>query len=314
MRNAEARRRTIIAGGVLVTLLAVPLAAALTGQPFWISIATRIVILALLAVSLDFILGYGGMVSFGHAAYFAVGGYGVAIAAFHGNTSALVSWPLAVIAAALLGLAIGALSLRTSGVYFIMITLAFAQMLFYVINSVKYYGGDDGLSMTARDMLPGIDLRNPAAFYFVCLVALVGFKYLCRRIVDSRFGMVLRGCKQSERRLVSLGYPVFRYKLTAFVIAAAGAGLAGVLWANNARIASPDMTSWTRSGEILMMVILGGVGTLVGPVLGAALFVGLETWLSALTEHWLVVLGPILILIVLFAKRGLYGWLGGRDA
>lgn len=318
MNNAERTagrrsRRSVVAAMSVLLFIAVPAAAALFGDPFAVSIATQIVIYALAAVSLDLILGYGGMVSFGHAAYFGIGAYAVAIAAAAGIDQALITWPLAIASAALLGLGIGALSVRTSGIFFIMITLAFAQMVFYLIIGLKTFGGDDGLSMTARNVLPFVDLRNPTLYYYVCLIALLAYTYLCARIVDSRFGMVLRGTRKNERRLVALGYQVYRYKLVAFVISAAGAGLAGALFANNARIASPDLASWPTSGNVMMMVILGGVGTLFGPMFGAAAFVGLQTWLAGLTEHWALPLGMFVIAVVLFANRGLFGVIAGRD-
>jgi len=288
-----------------------PLVATLAHQPFWISSGTRIVIYALAAVGLDLLVGYGALVSFGHAAYFALGGYVVAILASNGVDSALVTWPCAVLAAAALAALVGALSLRTTGVFFIMITLAFAQMVYFAIIAVRAYGGGDGFSLTARSSLPLIDLRDPIVFYGVCLVALCVFTYLASRIVGSRFGMILRGAAQSERRLTALGFPVFRYRLVAFIIAGSAAGLSGALWAEYAKFVSPDMASWSRSGEFLVMVILGGMGSLVGAVYGAAALLGLESVLAGFTEHWMIVLGALLVTVVLFAKRGLFGWLAG---
>lgn len=253
------------------------------------------------------------MVSFGHAAYFATGGYAVAILAQHGVGAALVAWPVAVAVSALLAAVVGALSLRTSGIFFIMITLAFAQMVFYLLVAVKAWGGNDGLPLDARSVLPGADLRDANVLYYVCLTLLAAFVACAAQLVESRFGIVLRGARRSERRLLALGFPAFRYKLVAFVIAGAGAGLAGALWAEYARFVSPDLASWSRSGEFLVMVILGGLGTLAGAVLGAAVLTGLESLLSGFTEHWMLLLGTILLAIVLFAKRGLYGWLAGRS-
>jgi branched-chain amino acid transport system permease protein len=315
------RRAWVVLAGFLL-LVAIPPLAKWLGQTFLISTLTRCVIYGIAAVSLDLILGFGGMVSFGHAAWFGLGGYVVAIAAFHaqdgstilgwaGSNEALVAWPLAVVVTALVALPIGALSLRTTGVHFIMLTLAFAQMIFFLAVSVKFYGGDDGLALARRNVLPGVDLKDATTFYYVCVTCLVLWIALCRRLVHSRFGLVLQGCMQSERRMAALGYPVFRYKLVAFVIAACGAALAGALWANAARFVSPDMLAWVKSGELMIMVILGGSGTLFGPVLGAATLLGLEQVLAAYTEHWMLVLGPILVLFVLFAKRGLFGWLSG---
>ncbi len=316
------RRRAVLLALCLL-LAALPAIAQGIGQPFLVATFTRFVIYAIAAVSLDLILGIGGLTSFGHAAWFGLGGYVVAIAAFHvhdgstllgfpGSTEALVVWPLAVVVTALVALPIGALSLRTSGIHFIMITLAFAQMLFFLFVSVKFYGGDDGLAMRRRNTLAGFDLRDATAFYYVCLACLGGWTALCAAIVRSRFGMVLSGCKQSERRLCALGYPVYRYKLVAFVIAAAGAALAGALWANAARFVSPDMLAWIKSGELMVMVILGGAGTLYGPIAGAFALLGIEQILSAWTEHWMLILGPLLVLFVVFARRGLWGLLVGK--
>jgi branched-chain amino acid transport system permease protein len=297
-----------------VLLIALPPVAAVLHQPFWVNAVTRILILALAAVSLDLIVGYGGLVSFGHAAYFAAGGYTVGVLAQHGIGAALISWPAAVLVAVALAAVVGVLSLRTSGIFFIMITLAFAQMVFFLLVAVKAWGGNDGLPLDARSVLPLVDLRDANVLYFICLVLLAAFVAIAAQLVESRFGMVLRGARSSERRMLALGFPTFRYKLVAFVVAGAGAGLSGALWAEYARFVSADMASWTRSGEFLVMVILGGVGSLAGAIYGAAVLVGLESSLAGFTEHWMLPLGAILLVIVLFAKRGLYGWLaGGND-
>ena len=319
------RRSLAIASGGLL-LLALPLLAALLDEPYLVTLFSRILIYALAAVSLDLMLGFGGMVSLGHAAFFGVGAYVVCILSVHGfegtpvftwpftlegHESALVLWPLAVILAALAALVIGALSLRTSGMHFIMITLAFAQMLYYFFVSLEAYGGDDGISLFARNTMPGVDLADDRQFYYLCLAALAAFLFFAHRLVNSRFGMVVRGCKENERRMKSLGFPTFRYRLVCFVIAGAGAGLAGALITNQTEYVSPGLMHWTRSGEILVMVLLGGMGTLFGPVLGAAALLLMEELLSIYTEHWMVYLGPFLILVVLFAKRGIYGWIAG---
>jgi ABC-type branched-chain amino acid transport system, permease component len=314
--------RPLMEATVLLALLAlVPLASTLLDDSYLTTLATRIVIMALLAMSLDLVLGYGGLVSFGHAAFFGLGGYTVGILAFHledgtpifgfaGSTSGLVTVPLAMAVSALAALVIGFLSLRTRGVHFIMITLAFAQMIFFVFVGLKYYGGDDGLILTARNMVPGVDLTDPTSFYYACLFVLVLVFLGLKRLTYSRFGMVLRGSKMSERRMRALGYNVTHYRLVAFVISGALAGLAGALAANEARFVSPEMLSWMRSGEVIIMVVLGGVGTLIGPILGAAAFVLLEMGLSDLTEHWMLILGPILVLVVLLLEGGLLSLLG----
>jgi len=313
---------------ILLALLLLPPVAYGLDQPFYVEVWSRIMIYALAASSLNLILGYGGMVSFGHAAYFGIGGYVVGILSFHsteflpliggweGTTSAFISWPLAVIISGLIALVLGAISLRTSGVYFIMITLAFAQMVFYFFISLEAYGGDDGLMIARRSDFPPLDLADffygHVYLYYVALVALFGFLYLKSRLIGSRFGMVLQGAKQNERRMASLGYPVYRYKLAAFVIAGAVCGFAGALWANHQTFISPDSMAWTKSGELMVMVILGGMGTLMGPVVGAAVLLTLEAVLASYTEHWAFFLGPILILVVLFARNGIWGWVVGR--
>ncbi len=322
------RSRLVVVSGALV-LLAVPLIAELASDPFLVTLFTSVAIFALAAVSLDFILGYGAMVSLGHAAFFGLGGYTVGILAHHaaegsnllygplaigGSNAALLSLPLAALVAAAVALVIGAICLRTSGVYFIMITLAFAQMLFYFFVTLPTYGGDDGLSLWGRNQLLDLDLGHDVAFYYLCLALLFGFTVLCRRIVDSRFGMVMRGCRENERRMRALGFATYRYKLVAFSVSGAGAGLAGALMANNTEFVSPAYLAWFQSGEILIMVLLGGMGTLYGPILGAAALILLEEVLVQYTEHWMLILGPLLIVVVLFARGGLFRLLAGRGS
>ena len=327
--SIRVNRRTIAITIGAVFLAALPVLAGLFDEPYLVSLFSRVLIYALAAVSLDLMLGFGGMVSLGHAAFFGIGAYVVCILSFHavdgspllswpiiidGQQNALVVWPAAIILSAAAAAVIGALSLRTSGMHFIMITLAFAQMLYYFFVSLETYGGDDGISLLARNTLPGIDLGDDRQFYYLCLAALAAFLLFAWRLVYSRFGMVVRGCKENERRMKSLGFATFRYRLVCFIIAGAGAGLAGALIANQTEYVSPGLMHWTRSGEILVMVLLGGMGTLFGPVLGAAALLLVEEMLSIYTEHWMVYLGPLLILVVLFARRGLYGWLaGGRS-
>jgi branched-chain amino acid transport system permease protein len=329
MNRFQPTLKTFILLAALAFLIGLPPVASALEATFYIGLFSRILIYALAAVSLDLILGYGGMVSFGHAAFFGAGAYVVGILAYHGieesaviswpfvimgTDNALISWPVAAVASAGLAFVIGAISLRTSGVYFIMITLAFAQMMYFFFTSLELYGGDDGLSLFTRSRFGHLDLSNDAAFYYICLGLLIGFILFSRRLVNSRFGMVIRGCKENERRMGALGFPTYRYKLVCFVIAGAGAGLAGALMANQTEFVSPSLLHWTVSGNILVMVIMGGVGTLVGPVFGATVLLLLEEFLSRYTEHWMLILGPILIFVVLFARRGLYGSFVERKA
>ncbi|WP_417794901.1 branched-chain amino acid ABC transporter permease [Terasakiella pusilla] len=322
-------RVRIVQLSTLLILFTLPFIAQWAGQPFWIDLTTRIVIYGIAAMSLDIILGYGGMVSLGHAMFLGIGAYSMGILTHHsfegsvvpflpgewtGSTSGFVHLAASILASGLLGLVIGLLSLRTVGVYFIMITLAFAQMMFYFFIALPTYGGEDGLNVWSRSEIPGLDLSDSMTFYFVCLSLLCAFWFIARRLVDSRFGGVLRGCKQNEQRLKALGYNTIRYKLIAFTIAGAGAGLAGGLLANLTEFVGPGTMHWTKSGELIVMVLLGGMGTLIGPVLGSAALLLLEEILSGFTEHWMIVLGPILLLVVLFARRGIYGFLAGKEA
>ncbi|PLY16036.1 MAG: branched-chain amino acid ABC transporter permease [Sedimenticola sp.] len=321
-------RKIAVLSTCLILLLALPVIMQLLDEPYLISLSSRILIYAIAAVSLYLILGYGGMVSLGHAAFFGTGAYVVGILAsasfdaspvfswpfqMDGSERLLVALPLALLISAFAALIIGFFSLRTSGMYFIMITLAFAQMLYYFYVSLEGYGGDDGLSLYSRSQLPLLDLGDDTHFYYLCLTFLLLFLLFCHRLVNSRFGRVIQGIRENEKRMQSLGYAVFGYKLACFVIAGAGAGLAGALMANQSEFVSPGLMHWTQSGEILVMVLLGGMGTLFGPVLGAVALLSMEEILSMFTEHWMVYLGPFLILVVLFTRGGLYGLLIGRE-
>ncbi len=299
---------------LFAALALLPLATAALDMPALLTLATRIVLFALAAASLDLILGRGGMASFGHAAYVGLGGYTAGILyAETGPGSLLVTAPLAMLVAGAAAAVLGALCLRTRGVQFIMITLAFAQMLFFLFVSLKAYGGDDGLILRRPDTLFGLSLRDPVVMHGVAVAALAAFTLVSARLARSRFGLVLGGIRQNEWRMRAVGISPYRTKLAAFVLAGAVAGLAGALMADQARFVSPDMLHWTRSGELMVMVILGGPRTLVGPLLGAAALIGLETLLAAWTEDWQLVLGPILVMAVLFTRGGLAALLpGGR--
>jgi branched-chain amino acid transport system permease protein len=300
--------RAIVVAALIAVLLLLPFYAQATGDAFVLTLFTRIIILALAASSLNLILGYGGMMSFGHAAYLGIGGYTVGILADAGITSGFVQWPVALAVSALFALAIGALCLRTSGVYFIMITLAFAQMIYYVASGLERYGGDDGLTIYSRSRFAGpIDLANKVQFYYLCLALLLACLYGLWRLVNARFGLVIRGARSNERRVRAIGFPVFRYKLACFVIAGSLCGFAGALLANHTDFVSPAMMYWTRSGDLIVMVVLGGMGSLFGPLMGAVAMLVLEEALSRVTEYWQIILGPLLLLVVLFARGGIDG-------
>ncbi|HXX03891.1 MAG TPA: branched-chain amino acid ABC transporter permease [Xanthobacteraceae bacterium] len=305
--------RSALAAIVVAVLALVPVYSALTGDGFALTLFTRVLILAIGAVSLNLIMGYGGMVSFGHAAYLGIGGYAVGILAKEGVDSGFVQWPAAIAASALYALAVGALSLRTRGVYFIMITLAFAQMIYYVAIGLDRYGGDDGLTIYRRSQFAGLlDLNNKTLFYYLCFALLLASLYIVSRIVNSRFGLVIRGARSNERRMRAIGFPTFRYKLVCFVIAGAMCGLAGALLANHTNFISPALMHWTRSGDLIVMVVLGGLGSLFGPLIGAVVFLLLEEGLSRLTEYPDLILGPVLLLVAIYAHGGIEGLLEGR--
>ncbi|MGL5447950.1 MAG: branched-chain amino acid ABC transporter permease [Rhabdaerophilum sp.] len=308
----EHRLSLVLIALLLLALIALPWLAKSLGSPATIGLATRILIYAIAAASLNLALGYGGMVSFGHAAFFGLGGYAVGILYHHflssepllgfipGSNALLITLLATMLVTGVMAATIGALSLRTSGVQFIMITLAFAQMLFFFFAALKVYGGDDGLIVRRRNTLFDLNMRDDATFYFLCLGLTTAVFFLKWRIVNSRFGRVLAGIRQNERRMTGFGLSPYTYKLVAFILSGMGTGLAGALMANYMRFVSPDMLHWTKSGELMIMVILGGVGTLFGPLFGAGALVLLETGLAGLTEHWQVILGPILLVVVLF--------------
>jgi branched-chain amino acid transport system permease protein len=310
------RARPLVLAGCVLLLLAVPPLAALAQQPYYIDLARRVMIFAIAATSLNLILGYGGLVSFGHAAYLGVGGYAVGILAFYGVHNGWLQWAVAIGASALVALVIGAISVRTRGIYFIMITLAFTQMLYYLGISLEVFGGDDGMRLKVKSQFSGlIDLGDPVQFYYLVLALLLASMFLVHRLVHSRFGTVLRAAKSNEARTRAVGFSPYPYHLAAFVIAGALCGLAGALLANHTAYVTPAFMDWTRSGEIMFMVILGGMGSIPGPALGAFALLLVEDLLAGWTEHWQVILGPLLVLCVLFFRRGLAGLLpgGGRD-
>lgn len=315
--------------GVLVVLALIATAAfgAVAGAPYVITLATKVAILGLAGVGLNLAIGSGGMVSFGHAAFFGVGGYVTGILAstalnydvlanwpveIPGTTQMLIHWPIAIVMSALVALIIGALSLRTSGVYFIMITLAFAQMIYYFAISWPAYGGEDGLSIYVRSSFPGVNTLDPISFFGLACGVLVIVLLGVARVMRSPFGLALEAVRQNPVRATAMGLDRYRLQLLAFVISGAITGLAGALYADLNRFVSPSMLSWHTSGEIMVLVILGGVGRLVGPVAGAALFIVLEQVLGGWTEHWQLFLGLMLIGVVLYARGGIIGSLSER--
>jgi branched-chain amino acid transport system permease protein len=302
--------RTIVIVALLAFLLLLPVFSELAGNRFVVTLFTRIVILAIAAVSLNLILGYGGMMSFGHAAYLGIGGYAVGMLAHEGITSGFVQWPVALGASALFALVTGALSGRARGVYFIMVTLAFAQMAYYLVAGISRYGGDDGLTINMRSQFfYPINLSNKVQFYYICLALLFASIYLVWRIVNSRFGMVIVGARSNDTRMGAIGFPTYRYRLICYVIGGTLCGLSGALLANHADFVSPATMYWTRSGDLIIMVVLGGMASPFGPLIGAVAYLVLEQVLSGITEYWQIILGPLLLLVVLFARGGIDGLL-----
>ncbi|HEY7302161.1 MAG TPA: branched-chain amino acid ABC transporter permease [Xanthobacteraceae bacterium] len=300
--------RFIIVVTALIVLAILPPIAMSTGGPFYVTLSLRILIFGLAAASLNLLLGYGGLVSFGHALYLGVGAYAVAILSFHGITNGWVHLTATLALSAIISFLTGYVCLRTTGIAFIMITLAFAQMFFFLATSLKYYGGDDGLSVSRRSNFePLFSIQDNIGLYYVTVVVLVVALYLSWRLVHSRLGRVLRGASSNARRMEALGFPVLRYRLAVYVMASCVCGVAGILLGNLTRFASPAYMAWTVSGDLIVMIILGGVATIVGPVVGAAVYVILETIVAAYTQHWMVLLGPIIVLVALFAHRGIYG-------
>jgi branched-chain amino acid transport system permease protein len=310
---------------VVALLVAFPLAMHALGLLFYVSFASRVLIYALAATSLNLVLGYGGMLSFGHAAFVGAGAYVASILIAEGVSSAWIGWPAAILVSAILAWIIGAISLRTRGVYFIMITLAFAQMMFYLVNSMKAYGGDEGLTLPRRAELGlGLDLGSELVFYYVVLAILLAALYGMHRMMGSRFGRVVVAIRENEARVAALGLPVYRYQLVCFVIAGAAGGLAGALLASHGKYVNPNVLHWVQSGTLMIMVILGGVGHLWGGVIGAAVLLGLEHliadhpigWLRDIApnyqQHANLGVGIVLLVIVLFAPQGIAGLLSRR--
>jgi branched-chain amino acid transport system permease protein len=304
---------TVVLPVLVLVLLAFPWLAAAAGADFYVSTASRIGIFAIAATSLNLVLGYGGLVSFGHAAFVGIGAYTVGVLIDAGIVNGWLGFSAAMLAAAAFSAVIGAVSLRTRGVYFIMITLAFAQMLFYLVNSVKAYGGDEGLSLLQRsDFGVGLDLRDDTTFYYLVLALLALVILLVHRLVHSRFGRVVQAMREDSVRAEAIGFPTYRYQLILFVIGGALGGLAGALMANQQNYISPNLLHWTQSGTLMVMVIVGGVRTLFGGAMGAVVLLVMEELAADYTTHWQFFVGWILLAVVLFAPRGLMALRGAR--
>ena len=306
----KVQRISFWVGALLIVLLALaPVYAQLAGEPFVLTFMSRVLVFALAAISLNLILGFGGMVSFGHALYMGLGAYGVGLLASHGVADGWMHLLVTLLACALVSFVTGLISLRTTGIAFIMITLAFCQMFYFLFVSLKQYGGDDGLSITERSRWGALDLGSPLTLYLVTLVLVLAALYATQRMVRARFGMVLGGCRINERRMKALGFQTTRYKLTAYVLSSMLCGVAGVLYANLTGFTSPAYLAWTVSGELIVMVVLGGIATVMGPLVGAVMLLLSEEVLKVFTDHWQIILGPLIVLVVLTAKRGLWGYL-----
>ena len=319
MRNLLGKGMTT--WGMMALLFVVPLVFFYTGNPFYLDLATRLIILAIAAVGLNFVLGYGGLISFGHAAFIGLGAYAVGIPVYHeiyggwdavATTNGFAHFGLAILIGALFALITGAISLKVRGVHFIMITMAFAQMIYYLVMSISEYGGDDGLVIDMRSEFPLISLDDPIQFFLIAFASLALVMWLVHLMVNSRFGMVLRGSKGNDTRMISLGYPTDRYRLVAYVISGAICGYAGALLGNFTAFISPEMMDWSRSGNLMFMVILGGVATIFGPVLGATVFIVLEEILSTYTVYWHLPFGLMLVLVVMYSRGGLTALLQGK--
>jgi branched-chain amino acid transport system permease protein len=313
-----------VAVALIAALALVPVFAQITGESFYVTLVSRMMIFALAATGLNLVMGYGAMVSFGHALYIGLGAYAVGILSFHGITNGWVHLAVALGAGGVLAAVIGAVCLRAAGVAFIMITLAFAQMFYFLGVSLKQYGGDDGFSIDLRSDFGIVDLNDNVVLYYVIFGVLMAVLFAFHRLIHARFGMVLRGCRSNERRMKALGFPTQQVKLTAYVLSALACVLAGMLLANMTRFVSPSYMQWIVSGDLVVMVVLGGLGTLIGPVVGAVLWLSMEEALSSFSmgwgpldelvrNHWLGLLGLVSLGVALLLKHGLYGALKVRD-
>jgi branched-chain amino acid transport system permease protein len=301
-------RREWLPVAIFLAFAVLPIAAAFEAETYLLGLFMRVMIFAIAALGLDLLVGYGALVSFGHAAFIGIGAYAVGILATHGINEASISLPVALAAATAFAYLTGTICLRTRGVYFIMITLAFGQMAYFFAGSLAPYGGDDGLTIHARNTLFGFSaFKHERLFYYIVLACLIGCYVLCRALVVSRFGRVFRGARENAIRMATLGFEIHHYQLAAYAMSGALGGLAGFLLANATDFVSPAYMSWQRSAELIIMIIFGGLGTLHGAILGTLVFLLLGEWLSSLTENWKMIFGPLLVLVVLLARGGLLG-------
>ena len=304
----RARRDIVLPAVVFLVFALLPAFATLTARHYLVDTGTRIMVFAVSAVALDLLVGYAGLISFGQAAFIGLGAYAVGILSAEGIGDALVSLPVAIAISMLFAFVTGVVCVRTKGVYFIMITLAFGQMVYFIATSLAPYGGDNGLTVGARSTIAGWQVfKNDTAFYYFTLLCMLATYLLCRVLIVSRFGRVLRGARENPTRMATIGFTVRRFQLVAYVIAGGIGGLSGFLLANSAEFVAPAYMAWQQSGELIVMVILGGVGTLDGAIIGSAVYLLAEEWLSGMTENWQVIFGPLLVLVVLFARGGLIG-------
>jgi len=299
---------------VLLLLATVPFVAQATGQHFYVAFFARIIIYAIAACALNIALGYGGLVSFGHSLFLGLGGYAVGLASFHGVGNGWVHLALCLGVCGLVALVTGAISLRTTGIAFIMITLAFAQMGYFLFVSLKHYGGDDGMSIAQTSRFGPLDLSSATSVYVVAFVVLVLSIWWLAKLRVAPFGMVIRGARQNARRVNAAGIPVVRYQLLAYAMSGMLCGVAGLLLANLNAFASPSTLAWSVSGELIVIVVIGGLGTVFGPLMGALVFLGLEEILKGFTDHWMVIFGPLIVIVALLGKRGIIGLLQRFDS
>jgi branched-chain amino acid transport system permease protein len=290
---------------IIVLLLALaPLVINASGEHFYLDAVRRVMIIAIAAISLQLLVGITGLTSFGHAVYIGIGSYSVGIAAKYGIDSGLIHLTIALVAGTLFSFLIGVVCIRVKGTYFIMVTLAFAQLLYFLGVSLKTFGGDDGMLLKARSLFPGINLSNETIFYYFVFAWLLLTLVFAQRLVESKFGRVLNGIRQNELRMRALGFATLHYKLAIFIIAAILCSLSGVLLANHAEYITPDSMHWSRSGDLLVIVVLGGIGSITGAIIGSALFILLEILLSGYSKHWHLVFGPLLVLFAVFTGPG----------